>query len=117
MTTFLLSIIHVTILVSLMACRDQALEQQRAEAEQLHSQFTSGNCGVDVVSDYNSMVVDCKSMYSRSDIEDCENKVVKFNSKYPGINCKAERGSGLDKETFYITESDIKALLKEVQNL
>lgn len=96
------------------ACTSE--DQNEAENNFL-TQSKSGNCGLDVVSDYNSAILDCKYMRSRSDINECVSKLNRFKTKYPGVNCSAERGYGLDKETFTITTSHINGLLSGAQNL
>ena len=93
-------------------------EDQQEEAQRTFlTQSKSGNCGLDVVSDYNSAVLDCKYMRTRVDINECVSKLNRFKAKYPGVNCTAKRGYGLDKETFTITTSHINALLSDAQNL
>ncbi len=78
------------------------------------SNYKSGNCGSDVIADYNSAVLDCKYMRTNADVAQCKSKMTKFKNKYPGINCKAERGYGLDKETFTVTERHIDEILESL---
>ncbi|MCT4642150.1 MAG: hypothetical protein N4A33_07595 [Bacteriovoracaceae bacterium] len=111
MKKLLLCVLPMLLFISCGANKEETSE------DNFYSQSVGGNCGLDVVSDYNSMALQCRSMYSTSDVDECENKIIQLMDKYPGIDCKAERGYGLDKEEFYITESNLQSLLEEVQNL
>jgi len=113
----LLSVIFVMVFLVGCGSSKEGTEAAQQVESNFYSQYESGNCGLDVVSDYNSAVGDCRRMYSRSDIEKCEDKLILFKSKYPRINCSVEEGYGLDKETFVISESYIDRLIKEVQNM
>lgn len=89
----------------------------KTEEDDFFDQYQSGACGLDVVADYNSMVLECKHMRDRSDLYECESKAEQFDNKYHGISCKAERGYGLDKETIYIEQSSIDELLNGLKDL
>lgn len=74
----------------------------------------SGNCGTQVVSDYNSMVTECSYMTSRNDLQSCQSKLDTFKGKYPNINCEA---SGYDGQTKTITAGHIDNLISTAKNL
>ena len=116
-----LLILQITLLLSLASCgksdSEKAADQANADIDKFSNQYLSGECGLNIVSDYNSMVIECGYMLSRTDIEDCESKIVQFKEKYPGINCTAEEGYGLDTETININEQHLNSILNEVQNL
>ena len=70
------------------------------------SQFKSVNCGYDVISDYNSVALACGY---RSEGE-CDSYIKRFLEKYPGINCEARSGTGLDEKTVRISEEYLNSL-------
>ncbi len=52
--------------------------------------YKSGDCGSDIVTDYNAMSRDCRLSGSTSS---CNDSIDTFLNKYPGINCRAENRS------------------------
>lgn len=114
MKNFILSLCFV-----LVSCSEDELRSTSYLSENIDqsNQSKSGNCGTNVISDYNSAILECKYTYSRSDIDDCLAKLNKFKSKYPEINCSAEKGFGLDRETFRVTGFHIDQLITEFSNL
>jgi len=103
-------IINTAFLLGFVSCGEKSKEDDT-------NRSSNGNCGTQTVSDYNSVVLACKYMFSRDDITKCENNILEFKSKYAGINCSAVTGYGLNEETFQITESYFNEILVEVQNL
>ena len=112
----LMMILFSSALVSCGGDGARSSDLERSE-EEFNSQFLEGDCGLDVVSDYNSMVLECQNIYSESDLVDCENKVDMMISKYPNINCSATKGYGLDEEKFQITEQLLFDLKEELEKL
>ena len=71
--------------------------------------YKGGNCGTDVVSDYNDMISDCRlAALSSSSSYSCRSSVDSFLAKYPGISCDAESLSTGDRMT--ITESKVRSM-------
>ena len=108
MKKLLSALFLMTLLVS---CGEEA--DQNTE-DNFYTQYQSGSCGLDVVSDYNSAIGHCG--YGDT-VSECVSYLEQFKSKYPGINCTAERGYGLDEEIFTITESYIDSLIEQDQYL
>ena len=94
----------------LMSCGKGGSEA--GEDDKLYSQYLKGNCGLDVVSDYNSAVGKCS--YGNT-VTVCVSYLEEFKAKYPGISCSANRGYGLDEEIVLITEDYIDGLIDLVQ--
>jgi len=105
--------------IALMALLFVSCESEDGSAEQAMNDFqyqsTSGACGYEVVSNYNSSVLDCMTILDRSDIYECQESLQSFKNQYPGINCQVENLE--NGETFTITESYINSLLDQAQNL
>jgi len=74
-----------------------------------------GNCDIDVVSDYNTMIHNCRMAKSSST---CNSSVNSFLNKYPGINCKAEKSDpySVDNQIVLITESYVQTLLSSPES-
>lgn len=90
-------------------------------------QFQTGACGGDIISDYNSVVSACRRVTlwnfstpaEREEIKrECNSKIDFFLKKYPGINCQAQEGYGLDKKDVTVTEARVKAMfiIEEMQS-
>lgn len=66
----------------------------------------SGNCGSQVISDYNSVVNACN--YDGS--SECSRKKGLFLGKYPDVHCRAGEGVGLDLHEIYITRNKLESM-------
>jgi len=67
--------------------------------------FKSGNCGSNVISDYNSIVTEHNLARTNAQVAESNRLVDVFQSKYRGINCKATIGFGLKKREITITNA------------
>lgn len=76
-----------------------------------------GNCGLEVVNDYNAAYATCLEAKSRDDIYDCETGFENFRTRYPNINCNAQVGYGIDRETVTIKRADIDEMIEVIRNL
>ncbi|HXH32660.1 MAG TPA: hypothetical protein VNJ01_17815 [Bacteriovoracaceae bacterium] len=111
---FLISI-QVSVLCLLVSCgKDKA---EKKEMDKFFNQYQNGACGLDVVSDYNSMAIPCRYITTRDEIPQCRTLVQQMMSKYPGISCEAEKGSGLSKEKFTIDTAHLQAILTQLDKM
>ena len=74
------------------------------------SQFKSGSCGLDVMGDYNSVAFACIGLVTETKKTKCASHIERFLEKYPGINCEATIGFGLDKTTIRVNEERLNSL-------
>lgn len=88
-------------------------DSESKEDDSFYTHYLSGNCGLDVITDYNCVVLNCIYIRIRDEIEECKSKLIKFNR----IDCSAKKGFGMDKKVFTITESYIVDLIQKVENL
>ena len=66
----------------------------------------SGDCGYEVVSDYNSIV----RSHNWKEKDECNLKIDQFLRKYPGVNCRATKDRGIEKDNFQVTEDAVNAM-------
>ena len=111
-------VLMLSLLLVVASCGSDSGGVGEATAETISkTQYKSGNCGSDVISDYNSFVTPCAVILDRDDIKECEDLLVQFKDKYPGINCMATTGTGLNEEELLISTEHIESLLNMVRNL
>lgn len=94
---------------------EEALQQ--VEEQKFYNQADSGACGLNVVSDYNSAVIECRGMSTLEEGRNCRSYFKKFLEKYPNINCEAETGYGLSKENITISYSKIQNTIDELNEI
>ncbi len=107
-------IVMIFIFLSLFGCEGESSGDDYVVQSTLmptNNNYKSGSCGSNVISDYNSAVGDCKFIRTNADAIKCENMFNKFRNKYPGINCNAESGFGLNKKKVKITTSYIEGII------
>jgi ABC-type glycerol-3-phosphate transport system substrate-binding protein len=105
-------LIALAILSSLVSCgKNDGSKSTASSTDTLLTQYKSGNCGLDVISDYNSVVIKAKGIYTNSDLVAAQDLAKQFLAKYPDINCSAETGYGLQKTTITITKDNFSQLL------
>lgn len=83
--------------------------------------FKDGDCGITVVSDYNTVVARCRYtiMGTADDVKSCKKTALSFLQKYPGINCTAEEisNSSVDNKKITLTSAKIKKIVGELTAL
>ena len=74
-----------------------------------------GACGLEVVGDYNEVVLACQWMNSDKDVNSCKSKAQSFLNKYPNINCQVEKPNdhSVDPDTVTITPEEFKEIINK----
>lgn len=78
---------------------------------------TKGMCNSEVLTGYRAINSSCSSMRSRADIDDCENKILQFQARYPSLNCSALAEDESGEYKVQLNNAHINQLLEEAQNL
>tara|TARA_B100000925_G_scaffold290014_2_gene274211 strand:- start:3816 stop:4352 length:537 start_codon:yes stop_codon:yes gene_type:complete len=106
MKNLLLTFLFITFLAG---CGDSS--------EDIANQFKSGSCGYNVISDYNSMVFDCREPSTADELTECELKLKNLKAKYPGINCSMDLAYGVDEKQLTVTEAYLDHRTIQVESL
>ena len=104
-------------LLSLLSCgKNKSGGDDTVDTNSFYTQYLTGECGLDVISDYNSAVMKCEYVMDHSDSMECESKLTEFLNKYPGISCTAQTGYGMNERTILIDEAYIESILLKARN-
>lgn len=92
------------------------------QAADTSNNYKSGNCGSNVVSEYNTVAIRCGSISqtsSKETLKNCKSTAQSFVDKYPDINCTAVElsSSSVNKEPIQIDKTEIDAFKALIQLL
>lgn len=99
--------------ISIVSCG----KSNSSEADQAENEFfnlaNGGDCGLNVVNDYENVALSCERMRTDIDLLDCRVRLTQFIEKYPNINCR-EGSYGRNNGDFYITETDLRNTIRDI---